>query len=308
MDKELSLRDLRILADLLRERNLTRVADALNTTQPNISKALGRLRAHFHDPLFIYSRGQMGPTPKALQLAEPTRKLLEMSEALSRRDEPFDPHSSRREFRLLLTDVGTMYFIPILLERMETIGPGIHIVAVPMDSRRLDSKLESGEADIAVGAFPQASRSLRRRRLFLESYLSVARQSHPRLLQLRTRSNFIAERHVIVARSQSGHGAHDVLAETLERELDPSQIGLRVPSFAAVAVVAMKTNIIGTVPKRLATMIGKELGLGSFVPPIEIPRIEIAQFWHERYHRDPGHRWLRALITAEFGGGPDRNR
>ena len=303
MDKDLSLRDLRILASMLREHNLTRTADALNTTQPSISKALARLRTHFDDPLFVYSRGQMEPTPKALQLAEPVAKLLEMSEALRQRDGAFEPSSSRREFRLLLTDVGMMYFVPTLLQRMEAIAPGINLVAVPMDSRQLESKLESGEADIALGAFPRAPRSLRRQRLFLETYLSVARKSHPRLSQLRVRSTFTTERHVVVSKLQSGHGAHDVLAEALEKELSPAQIGLRVPSFAAVAVVAMKTNIIGTLPRHLATTIGRELGLRSFVPPIEIPRIEIAQFWHERYHRDPGHRWLRGLIMTEFRGG-----
>jgi DNA-binding transcriptional LysR family regulator len=299
-DKELGLRDLRILAILLRERNLTRTAYALSTTQPSISKALGRLRTHFHDPLFVYSRGHMEPTPKALQLTEPVSSLLEMSAALQRRDEAFEPSSSRRDFRLLLTDVGMMFFVPTLLQRMETIAPGINLVAVPMDSRQLERKLESGEADIALGAFPQAPRSLRRQKLFLEPYVSVARKSHPRLSQLRTRSIFIAERHVVVSRSQSGHGAHDMLAEVLESELNPAQIGLRVPSFGAVAVVAMKTNIIGTLPWHLATSIGGELGLSAFKPPIEIPKIEIAQFWHERYHRDPGHRWLRELIKAEF--------
>ena len=107
-----------------------------------------------------------------------------------------------------------------------------------------------------------------------------------------------------MTKSQSGHGAHDVLAEVLEKELNASQIGLRVPSFAAVAVVAMKTDFVGTVPRHMATAIGKELGLSAFAPPLAIPRVEIAQFWHERFHRDPSHRWLRRLIKGRVGRGP----
>src|SRR5262249_45699577 len=30
-----------------------------------------------------------------------------------------------------------------------------------------------------------------------------------------------------------------------------------------------------------------QLNLITFAPPLEI-----AQYWHERYHRDPGHRWF----------------
>jgi hypothetical protein len=43
----------------------------------------------------------------------------------------------------------------------------------------------------------------------------------------------------------------------------------------------------------------------AFDPPVALPRIEIAQFWHERYHRDVGHRWLRNL-TFELFAGRDR--
>src|SRR5712671_6893345 len=52
-DGDLRLRDFKVLSVLLRERSLTRAAEALDTTQPSISKVLARLRIHFDDPLFI---------------------------------------------------------------------------------------------------------------------------------------------------------------------------------------------------------------------------------------------------------------
>ena len=44
---DLRLRDLRTLSVVLRERNLTRAAELLDTSQPSISKSLLRLRSHF---------------------------------------------------------------------------------------------------------------------------------------------------------------------------------------------------------------------------------------------------------------------
>jgi DNA-binding transcriptional LysR family regulator len=34
--------------------------------------------------------------------------------------------------------------------------------------------------------------------------------------------------------------------------------------------------------------------------PFDVPPLHVAQYWHERVHRDPGHRWLRGVITAMF--------
>ena len=51
-DVDLRLRDFRVLSVVLRELSLTRAAEALETTQPSVSKVLARLRTHFDDPLF----------------------------------------------------------------------------------------------------------------------------------------------------------------------------------------------------------------------------------------------------------------
>ncbi len=37
--------------------------------------------------------------------------------------------------------------------------------------------------------------------------------------------------------------------------------------------------------------------------PIKLPEFEIAQYWHERFDRDPGNQWLRSIVNAQFGGG-----
>jgi len=36
--------------------------------------------------------------------------------------------------------------------------------------------------------------------------------------------------------------------------------------------------------------------------PIEVPAHELSLIWHERRHRDPDHRWLRAEILAAILG------
>ena len=298
----LSQRELLAFSIMLRERSLTRVAYALDTTQPTVSKVLARLRAFFRDPLFVRVGAQMHPTPKALQLSDKVRSLLANFEDLASQGDSFDPATSRREFRLLVTDVGMIRFLPAILRYMQSAGEGMSLFAVPMDSRRLEEKLESGEADVALGTFPRASRSLRRQRLYSDSYVCVARSSHPRLASARSLAGFIAERHVMISASAAGHGVHEVIAHALQQHVPNANICLRVPSFPAIAAVVMQTDALGIMPSQLATTVAKGLGLVAFAPPVLLPKVEIGQFWHERFQHDAGHRWIRELIVRLFRG------
>ena len=103
---DLSLRDLRVLDVLLRERSLTRAAEQLGTTQPSISKVLARLRTWFGDPLLTRSGQEMHPTPRALEIERPLRGLLLSADVLDRSTPAFAPATSDRTFKLLLSDVA----------------------------------------------------------------------------------------------------------------------------------------------------------------------------------------------------------
>src|SRR3984957_21355204 len=56
---------------LMAERNVTRAAARNGLSQPAVSKALGRLRYLFDDPLFVRRDRAMEPTARALDLAGP---------------------------------------------------------------------------------------------------------------------------------------------------------------------------------------------------------------------------------------------
>lgn len=225
---DLRLRDLKVLSVVLRERSLTRTAEALDMTQPSVSKVLARLRAHFGDPLFIRNGPAMDPTHKTLEIAEPLRGLLIAASKLSASTPPFDPLTSERVFKLLVTDVGMARFLPPLVNKIAKEGNKLSLRAIPLDSRHFESKLESGEADLALGAFPKAPRGLRRQRLYFGSYLSVARRDHPMLRELRHRSGFSTARHVIVTASDTGHAAHLSVQHALESEIGAENIQLRL--------------------------------------------------------------------------------
>jgi DNA-binding transcriptional LysR family regulator len=296
MDDDVSLGRLKVLSLLLEVGSLTHTAQILGMSQPSVSKALARLRAHFGDPLLVRVGSVMRPTPKALALTEPLRALLTASDALRASGRTFDPATSMREFACLVTDVGMVQFIPPLMRRLEQAGPGLSLRAVPLDSGAFEPRLEAGEADVAVGFFPEAASSIRRQKLYADGFLSVARKGHPRLDGLTTEAGFWAEGHVLMATPGAGRAANRRLEQILAARLKPSQVQVRVPNFLAGAFVASRTDVVATLPQRLAETLAADLGLHAFPPPFEAEPIQVEQFWHERLHQDEGHRWLRSTI------------
>ena len=297
-ERDITLRHLKALSLLLEVCSLTKAAEILGTNQPTVSKMLARLRAHFGDPLFVRVGLMMQPTPRALEIAEPLRGLLAVSDDLRATSPEFDPATSQREFRVLVSEVGMFHLVPLLIQEFERVGQGLRLRAVPLDARSVSAKLESGEADVAFGAFPREIINLRQVKLYADPYISVVRRDHPRLERLNRLENWLAERHVLVTASNTGHAAHEQLERVMISQLDASQIMVRVPSFVAGAFVASRTDAICTIPAKLGLHLFEDFRLSEMAPPIELPRIEISQIWHERVDRDAGHRWLRSMIVS----------
>lgn len=297
-DADISLRHLRALSLLLDVQNLTKAAELLGTNQPTVSKMLARLRLHFSDPLFVRVGHQMQPTPRAIELAESLRGLLAVADSMRAGPASFDPLATHREFRVLLSEIGMVHFVPLLMQALEKAGGGLRLRAMPLDSRSVTTKLESGEVDVAIGDFPREIGNIKRQKLYSEHYVSIVRRDHPRASRLTRLDEWLAERHILVTASSAGHGAHEHLERALLANLAPERIQLRVPSFIAAAHVVSRTDAVGTLPSKLAVYLSQDFPLVQVKPPPSLPKIEIAQIWHERMHRDQGNRWLRSVILA----------
>jgi len=284
---------------LLQERSLTRAAQLLDVSQPALSKSLAKLRSHFGDPLFIRVGSRMEPTARALELERPMRSLIEAERALNVSPRRFSPLDSSRTFSFFLSDIGVVLLLPSVLRFLEKEAPRVRLRVMQADARQLTARLESGEVDLAVGDFPPLVQNIRRQRLYTDDYLGLARQDHPRIGGEPSRSEFLSERHVLVSASGTGH-AHLLAERALLKAIPPSNVILRVASFSAAALVVQQSDLVATLPARTARLLARELKLRIVVPPMELPRIHIAQYWHERFHGESGNKWLRSVFVRLF--------
>ncbi len=296
---DLDLQHLRVLDVLLRERSLTRAAKVLDVTQPALSKTLARLRRFFDDPLFVRVSHRMEPTPKALSLAKPVGHVLDQMRALRGEHMVFDPRVSTRTFQFCVVDAGVIKLLPPLLNRVMVEAPNVRLRVLQLDGEHLESWLETGTIDFAMGSFPSLVKGIRRQFLWTEEYVSVINRGHPRLSSRPTLREFSAENHVLVSTLGTGH-AHKTAERALEAAVPSGNIICRVPIFIAAAVIAKHTDAIATLPMSIATVLADDLNLEIVRPPIKMPRIDIFQYWHNRFHREPGNKWIRSVFSNLF--------
>ena len=289
---DIDLNLLRVFDAVLRERGVTPAAVRLGLSQPAVSNALARLRA-----LFVRTPAGMAPTPFARQLDEPVRQALALIESALTHGAAFEPATSNRAFRFYMSDLGEISFLPPLVERVRRLAPQVRLEASGLALDDIPDALAGGALDLAVGFLPGLAAPVRRKRLFRDAYVCLMRADHPRIKDRLTRRLFEEASHALVSSTGSGHR---VIEEALERHGLTRRIALRVPHFTVVPMVLERTDLLLTLPSRVARVYEEGGRFKSLPPPVPIPFADVGVHWHERFDRDPGNRWLRELILELF--------
>ena len=280
----LDLNLLRVFDAVLRDHSVTAAARHLGLTQPAVSNALARLRALLEDALFVRTPSGMDATPFARELAEPVRQALALLESALAHGPGFDPATSTRAFRFYMSDLGQVEFLPPLVERAQRVAPGLRLEAVALEVEDISDALAAGAIDLAVGFLPGLGPPVRRQPLFRDRYVCLMRADHPAAGARLTRKAFLEASHALV----SYKGGHRVIEEALERTGLARKIALRVPHFTVVPMVLERSDLILTLPSRVARVYQQRGNFKSLPPPVPIAPADVAVHWHGRFERDPG--------------------
>lgn len=294
---DLDLNLLRAFDAIATEGSVTVAGERIGLSQPAMSNALARLRTVFGDPLFVRTPRGMRPTPFAQQLAQPLREALRLIQTALQQHAGFDPGSSSNTFRFWMSDIGEMVFLPGLLERVKHDAPGVRIEVVRIPIKDVHTALEAGELDLAVGFLPGLTTGMRQQPLFREHYVCMLRADHPVIGAKISAKQFRDASHVLVSYVGTGH---QVIEETFIEEGLSAHIAVRVPHFLVVPMILARTDLIVTVPSRVAAVFAQ---LGNFKVlklPVTMPSFEVRLHWHERFHQDPANRWLRQVMTELY--------
>lgn len=280
-----------VLDVLLEERSVTRAAARLDRTQPAVSRSLARLRELLDDPLFVRDRSGLTPTPRAQALAGPLRAALLELEGRVLQARPFDPGSADRTFTLAGADYGEWLLVGPLVTRLARVAPRIRV-----EAHRVPALRDTLDHDIGVGVVSSSGLgSVRTRPLVTDGFVCLVRRDHPRVGQHLDLRTYLDLDHILISPRGTGGGIVD---DRLEAAGERRRIAVRLATFLVAPAVVAGTDLLCTLPRRLAHAAVRSLPVRMVEPPIELPPFTLSAVWHERWQHDPGHAWLREQLAA----------
>ncbi len=145
------------------ERSVSAAAERLGMSQSAVeSHGLSRLRQTFQDELFVRSGLSMSPTPRAQELFEPTREILERVQERILPSVSFDPTQAAREFVIGTSDAGEIVFLPPLMRQFSRRFPGRSVRTVRLTNAEIPGALENGSIELAISSLPGTAATLLR--------------------------------------------------------------------------------------------------------------------------------------------------
>jgi len=96
-----------VFVEIMRHRNVSKAATALNMTQPAASNALARLRHQFGDPLFLRASHGVIPTQLATDIAAEMEHHVEQLKMLTQTQskQEIDLSLVKRHFKIITQDM-----------------------------------------------------------------------------------------------------------------------------------------------------------------------------------------------------------
>lgn len=276
---------------LLAEASVARAARRLALSPSAMSRALARLRAATGDPLLVRAGRGLVASPRAMELRDRVRDLVQDAEAALRPAKALEPGKLSRTFVLRTSDGFVENFGARLVERIARDAPGVRLRFMAKLDRE-STGLRDGSVDLETGVVgPKMGPEIRTQALFRDRFVGVVRRGHALARGKVSAARYAAARHVSISRRGLDRGPLD---EALEPHGVKREIVAMVSGFAAALALARDSDLVASVPEKHTGRLRE--GMASFALPMAAPRITVSLLWHPRMDGDPAHRWLRECV------------
>ena len=270
--------------------SFSRAAESLGVTQSTVSYAVSRLRETFKDPLFVRQGSGIVPTERCTEIVTQSSELLDRFEAMAApRD--FDPAVASLEIGISCNFYERVTILPEVIRTLRREAPGMKLRIIPSTVRGKEQLVRS-ESDILIGPIQIEEMGYYRRSLMSDDYVCVMDMNNPLARQDMDKKTCVAAPQIVV---NYGGNFRSKFLVVMEAQGFYPNAAMEVPSPANLADLLEGTDLIATIPARMARSFGKRVAV---VPCPFSAEISIDLFWTARTHVSAPHVWLRSVIAA----------
>jgi DNA-binding transcriptional LysR family regulator len=291
MIEKIDIRHMRALLHLVREKNVSRVAERLEISQQAVSNYLKRMREVFPNELFLRQSAGLQPTDYAYDLAAKFEKIVEEIDGIFN-SFPFDPATSEYAFRVIANEYAQLSIIPSLSLLMRERAPGVKLEVIDFNPDQHVKTLAQGEADLVIGFSDYVDPGLVRNRLRSDHYCCVARQGSLLPRQIQVLADVSLHPHVDFASGVGNLGSRvdDFLSA---RDVSRTVIAT-LPCYTSLQAFMHVNDTVAFVPSAIAATGGFQvidLDMSSL-------NFNLVVGWHRRASGSASRDWLVQVIAG----------
>jgi DNA-binding transcriptional LysR family regulator len=279
---------------VLEEGSVTAAATRLGLTQSAVSHGLKKLRRIAGDPLFAKSGRGIVATAHAQALATKARALIDEMRSFAG-GVSFEPASAQLSLTIAANDFQRDLLLPRFFGHVAAQVKSLNLRVIPSQSPT-PAMLRENRCDLLISPLPPSGIDIVQKRLLRDHY--VCYYDAKACSAPATRNAYLAARHITVVYTDNERLDFDrrLAASGFHRD-----IAISVPSFSGVPSFLRGTAMLASMPSLLADSLMRDFAhvhipLASRTRTLaELPMFMV---WHQRYQKDPAHRWIRSQLEA----------
>jgi DNA-binding transcriptional LysR family regulator len=281
---------LRMFISVYEHQSVTKAADSLKVTQSTVSHGLNQLRKIVKDELFVASGRSIAPTPKATELINHAREIVIAMQTFAS-PQQYDPSTDTNAFTVAANDYEIETIIKPMFHRFQKEAPMSSLHIAPARTQlQWASLLRTGNVDLVLSPELTSNESdLVQTKVLSDEdvcFYNPLKQRAPKTIE-----QYCEMPHAIMSFGQSHQTEIDTLLHKLGKR---RRVVASTPSFASIASLIKETNIIATMPARLAESIFEDFEQAPL--PFELPPFNIVKVWHNRNKQSQRHSWFKDLM------------
>jgi DNA-binding transcriptional LysR family regulator len=288
--RNLDLNLIHPLRALLEECHVTRAAKRSFLSQSAMSRALERLRDTFGDPLLVRNGRGYERTVRGERVLRELESLMPRLEDMVR-GEKFDPARSQELFRVAMSDHASMIVLPSLLASVRRAATHVKLEVSASGS---DTYEDVGAGRIDTFLCPEeAPPSLESETLFTLDFVCLVGAALRVRARRLTLKQYLEFQHVLV---EIREGQQPLVDRALSQLGAKRKVALTMPFFVPAIFAVAQTDLVLTVPRRLAKLTAAMAGVRVVEAPREIKSFPYFMAWHPRLTSEPAHQWFREQL------------
>ncbi len=209
------------------------------------------------------------------------------------RGEKFDPARSQEIFRMAMSDHASMIVLPSLLASVRKVATHVKL-EVSASGADTYADVAAGRIDTFLCA-EEAPPSLESETLFTLDFVCLVGAALRVRARRLTLKQYLEFQHVLVEIRQ---GQQPLVDRALAQLGAKRHVALTLPFFVPAIFAIAPTDLVLTLPRRLAKMTVGISGVRVVEAPREIKSFPYFMAWHPRLTNEPAHKWFREQLRS----------